>query len=120
MGRRVFLIDFDEDAAATRVKALKKAGWSVDVETIDGALAWKRMREDPPDVVAIDLSRLPSHGREAGRAVRSAKDLRDVPIVFFGGTSEAQTRAAGVVPGAILIDASDLIPKLNRLMLRAT
>ncbi len=116
---RLFLIEWESGAAAKRAAALQADGWTVDVEAVDGARAVKHMREDPPDVLAIDLSRLPSHGRETGRAVRGLKDLRDIPIVFFGGAAEAQSRAAAVVPGATFTSDEELPHVIARLAFRS-
>lgn len=118
--RSLFLVEWDAASAEERAKVLKKEGWTVTIESSDGARAWKHMRENPPDAVAIDLSRLPSHGRETGRAVRHAKELQGIPIIFFGGDEMQQSRTAGVVPGAIFASADDLSHTLARSLLRST
>ena len=39
----------------------------------------RELRSTPPDAVVIDLSRLPSHGREFAVALRGSKATRHVP-----------------------------------------
>lgn len=113
--KKLFLIEWDAPAAATRAAALEKAGWSVEIESVDGAIAWTRISESDPDVVAVDLTRLPSHGREAARVVRMTAATRHIPIVFIDGTAEAQAKALGVVPGAHHVTGDDLAEVLSKL-----
>ncbi|HVL91305.1 MAG TPA: hypothetical protein VM841_13815 [Actinomycetota bacterium] len=115
---KLYLIDWDEASAAEAAQALEADGWSVRIESIDGARAVKHMMDDPADVVAIDLSRLPSHGRETARAVRGAKVTAATPIVFYGGADDARSKAAGAVPDATLTTAEDLPHVLARLAMR--
>lgn len=115
----LYLIDWDPDSAQTLAAALTEEGWSVRTETVDGARAVKHMLDEAPDAVAIDLSRLPSHGRETARAVRGAKPIHSIPIVFFGGTDEARMKAGGVVPDATMTSAEELPHVLARLTMRA-
>ena len=114
--RRAFVIDFDSESAREHAQALEAAGWQVHSESVDGAIAWQRIYESPPDVVVIDLSRLPSHGREAGRAVRIHVNLSHIPIVFVDGSSEARSKALGVVPGALYSPGAELIATLSQLV----
>lgn len=116
---KLYLIDWDEASANETAAALEADGWSVRAESIDGARAVKHMMDDAPDVVAVDLSRLPSHGRETARAVRLAKKLAGIPIVFYGGTDDARSKAAGVVPDATLSATEELPHVLARLTMRA-
>ncbi|GAC1420159.1 MAG: hypothetical protein NVSMB57_14270 [Actinomycetota bacterium] len=111
----VFVIDFDAASAAEHTSTLEAAGWQAESESVDGAIAWQRIFESPPDVVVIDLTRLPSHGREAGRAVRIHASLSQIPIVFVGGSSEARSKALGVVPGALHCNVDALQETLSSL-----
>ncbi len=45
-------------------------------------------RDLSPDVVVIDLDRLPSHGRELGLSLRASKSTSHLPLVFAGGVPE--------------------------------
>ena len=41
-----------------------------------------------PDVLVIDLTRMPSHGRELAFAIRRTKYTRQIPIIFVDGEPE--------------------------------
>lgn len=48
----------------------------------------------------IDLTRLPSHGREVGVAIRVTKGSRHVPLVFVEGDPEKVARIRQILPDA--------------------
>jgi hypothetical protein len=101
---RIRLICWNEDLAADRAGALKKAGLDVDASPFDPAGMITRLRENPPAVMLIDLDRLPSHGRAVAIMLRSSKSMRHVPIVFAGGIEEKVARVRAEVPDAIFTD----------------
>jgi hypothetical protein len=51
--------------------------------------------------VVIDLSRLPSQGRDIGIAVRHYKPTRGLPLVFVAGDPEKAKRIAELLPDAV-------------------
>lgn len=108
MARRLFLIHWKAAEAAELAKPLLSQGWAVDTEAEDGARAYRRIREDPPDAVVIYLTRLPSHGRETARALRSTKATRDLPIVFVDGQEDAVEKTKAMVPNATYTTSADL------------
>lgn len=90
MKGRAFLVHWDVARAQERARQLEAGGWQVAVESEDGGRAYQRIKAEQPDVVVVDLSRKPSHGREVGRSLRQVKATRGLPIVFVGGEGEAQ------------------------------
>ncbi len=81
---RVRLIHWKAEEAAQRARILLSAGYEVSYERFTPT-SFKEMRENPPDAVVIDLSRIPSHGRDVGLGIRQYKDTRHVPLVFVEG-----------------------------------
>ena len=84
-----------------RAQELTAAGWQVDAESEDGGRAYQRIKAHPPDVVVIDLSLKPSHGRRIAAALREHKGPQDLPIVFVDGTARAIDTATAQVPDAV-------------------
>jgi hypothetical protein len=101
---RVRLVCWNEDLAAERATALKKAGIDVDASPFNPAGMMGRLREDPPGLILIDLDRLPSHGREVAVALRNSKALRAIPIVLAGGAEEKVARVRKELPDAVFTD----------------
>lgn len=89
---RLFLIHWNAEEAEQMAAPLRKDGWEVAVESEGGAQARKAILADLPDAVLVSLARLPSHGRETARALKSSKTTRDIPIIFVGEPSDAMDK----------------------------
>lgn len=76
--------------------------------------AWKSFRDDPPAAVLIDLSRLPSHGREVALALRQTKATARLPIVFVGGEPAKVEATRAKLVDAVFCDWSDCEAALAR------
>ena len=72
-------------------------GCFVDAEPISHD-ALLKLRQNPPDVLIIDLTRLPSQGRDIALNVRQFKAMRTVPILFAGGDPVKVVRRDGIEP----------------------
>ena len=62
--------------------------------------AARSFRESPPDAIVIDLTRLPSQGRQVATYLRGSKSTRAVPIVFVDGDAEKVEGIRAVLPDA--------------------
>jgi hypothetical protein len=105
---KAFLVHWREAEAEVLAKEIRNMGWNVDIETNDGDRAGKRITNDPPDVVVIYLSRLPSHGRDTGHALSKIKATRDIPLVYVDGNDDAVTRTRTVMPDAVYTTTEQL------------
>ena len=97
---RVRLIHWKPDEAEAQVAKLRKAGYEIDAMPFDGPPALKALRRNPPDAVIIDLSRMPSAGRDVAAAMRSAKSTQHVPLVFVEGEPAKVDRVRSLLPDA--------------------
>lgn len=117
-GPAVRLVCWDAEGAAERVKELRKAGFRA---------AWDRgragdLRElsaEPPAAVVIDLSRLPSHGREVALALRQTKGTRHVPLVFVEGGPEKVDAMRDLLPDAAFTSWATVAGVLRHAIARA-
>ncbi|MCY4115044.1 MAG: hypothetical protein OXG33_14085 [Chloroflexi bacterium] len=100
---RIRLIHWNADEAAGRAARLAAGELQVDHAPLDPA-GLRALRADPPDAVVIDLSRLPSHGRDLGAALRQAKSTREIPLVFVDGDPAKVDRARELLPDAVYTD----------------
>jgi len=99
--KTVRLVHWNEDEGLRRQKQLEAFGYDAAFDFGDGVLAMRQIRASLPDAVVIDLSRLPSHGREVAHGLRSAKGTRHVPIVFVDGEPEKVARTKQLLPDAV-------------------
>lgn len=95
------LVHWNAAEAEPRACLLESLGYTVNFEQLAGLDFLKAWREDPPAAVVIDLSRIPSHGREIGMAIRHTKATRMIPLVFVGGEPEKVKRTQGLLPDAV-------------------
>lgn len=102
-----------EDAGRTATR-LQRAGFRVEVPTFRSSTDFRPLREDPPDLVLIDLTRRPSHGREAATQLRRWKDTRSVPLLFLDGDPEKVDRIRAVLPDAHYAESRRLVTAVRR------
>ncbi len=97
-----------------RCARLEAKGFEVEPMWEEGGAPYRRMKDDPPFAVVIDLSRLPSHGRQLGRAIRERKSTATLPIVFVAGSADKVARVAAEVAGAIFTSWDEIGTALAR------
>ncbi len=98
--KTVRLIHWNEDEGLERQQQLEALGVDAAFDFGDGVFVLRQIRSGPPDAVVIDLSRMPSHGREVAHALRSAKATRHLPIVFVDGEPEKVKKTKLLLPDA--------------------
>lgn len=113
MSNVVRLIHWNEAEAAERAERLTKLGYRVEFDPPDPALM-KALRSDPPAAVVIDLSRLPSHGRDWGTAMRTNKSTSQIPLVFVDGAPEKVERVKNMLPDAVFTSWSRVRSALKK------
>ena len=101
MKGRLFLVHWNAAEAEEQASKIRSDGWNVEVEAEDGARAGKLIRENSPDAVVFNLTRLPSHGCETAIYLRSVKATRDVPIIFVDGREEVVEKTRAKIPDAV-------------------
>jgi CheY-like chemotaxis protein len=110
---RVRLIHWKASEAEALLANLRAAGHVVDYDENVASGGFRAIRESPPDVFAIDLSRLPSHGREVATFFRGQKATRHIPIVFVGGAPEKVEAIRKLLPDAVYTAPGRLRPALR-------
>lgn len=113
--RRLLLVHWNATEAAERASRLRRAGWGVTIHWETTAVIQLRaVRDTPPDVVVIDLERLPSHGEAVGVWFRQQKATRYVPLVFVNGDSAKVARVRKRLPDANYTTWSHIRSTLRR------
>jgi two-component system cell cycle response regulator len=78
---------------------LENEGYRV-VEAVDGLAAVELCREDPPDVVLLDVEMPGLDGFEVLTELKRDSELRDIPVVFLTSRSTMKDVVAGLRGGA--------------------
>ncbi len=110
------LIHWKRQEAEERAKRLQVLGYDVISEAFDRD-ALRKMKDNPPAAVVIDLSRMPSHGRDVALAIRMSKPLRQVPLVFVEGDPEKVSRIKELLPDATHTDWRNIKSSLKEAIL---
>src|SRR5580658_849721 len=103
---RVRLFHWRAEEAKPLLTLLESSGYSVDYQ--EPVASYREVKKSRPDAIVIDLSRLPSHGREVAVFLRGSKATRHVPIVFVGGEPEKIEGVRRVLPDATYTPVSRL------------
>ena len=114
---RVLIIHWNEAEAAERAVRVRAAGYEADTfwRANDGG-GFRQLREKPPDAVIVDLTRIPSHGRAVGIALREQKATRGVPLLFIEGDPEKTARTRELLPDAVYTTWPKIGPALKKAM----
>jgi CheY-like chemotaxis protein len=103
-GKRILLVEDDDDTRELMAELLRTEGYTVDVAS-NGALALELLRKgDAPALVIADMHMPVMNGRELLRRLRDEPGLAAVPIVILSGDA---TRDRDVLKGG----ASGLVSK---------
>jgi len=98
---RVHLIHWHDGEARAHIDQLTALGYRAEGGRPVGPASLKALRDDPPDVCVIDLSRLPSHGRDVALGLRQSKATRRVPLLFLEGDPQKVARLRRLLPDAV-------------------
>lgn len=110
----VRLLHWKETEVEERLERLRAAGFEASKVATEMPVAFRQLRENPPDAMVIDLSRLPSAGRDVALSLRTYKSTRHVPIVFADGEPEKVSRIRRLLPDATYATWDDIRGSLRR------
>lgn len=103
--------------ARRHAQALDAAGYLVRYEPPGPALLHD-LRRRPPAALVINLSRLPSQGRDLAVAIRHHAATRLVPIVFVDGDPEKVAKIRALIPDAVYTTWSRVRKSLRQAIAR--
>jgi len=110
---RVRLIHWNSAEAKEKAAILHAAGFEVDCRLFTPQNL-RELRNVLPSAVVIDLSRLPSQGRDVGLAIRHYKTTHNLPLVFVDGVPEKVARIKTQIPDAIYTTWNQILDSLKQ------
>ena len=111
---RIQLIHWNATEAKERAERIKAAGYEVGYEVPNGMAFFRKLRDDLPRAVVIDLTRLPMQGRDLALAIRHNKTTRHIPIVFVDGEPKKVERVKEKIPDAVYTTWSQIKSALQK------
>ena len=111
---RVRLVHWSAEEAEGPLRQLRDLGYETDYDPRPGPELFKRLTAAPPDALLIDLSRLPSAGRDLALEVRHRRSTRRVPIVFVEGEPAKVEGVRALLPDAVFTAWASIGAALQR------
>ena len=88
MPQKILVVDDDETPRMAHVEALEGAGYQVG-HAANAGDALRKVLEEPPDLVVLDLMLPDANGVELAGAIRAVAGTSRVPMVVVTGFSDA-------------------------------
>ncbi len=99
-GAKVFLVEDDADLSEMLSAYFRVQGYQV-FHAARGLQAVEQIRQNPPDIVVLDI-RLPDiDGYAVAKQLRAARRTQNVPIIFLTEKREREDKLAGLELGAV-------------------
>jgi len=111
---RVRIVHWKPPQAGPLIEACRACGFEVEYDDMKFADLAKTIRARPPDALAIDLTCLPSHGRDAAIYLRRTKYARHIPLVFVDGEPRKVETVRGQLPDATFTTLRQLCAAIKR------
>lgn len=97
------------EEAQRRAGELRRGGYLVTVVgPMAGGSIGRRIDQEGPDAVVIELSRTPSYGQAVALALLAYRPTRHLPIIFVDGASDKVARVRANVPEAHFVSGDRL------------
>ena len=114
---KIHLIHWQKVESEKYAFELKRAGHDVDNTLPSNAQFFKSIRANPPDVMVIDLSRLPSQGRDLAINLRSQKSTQKIPLIFVEGDPQKIVEIQQIIPDALYTQWESIVSALEQVIL---
>jgi DNA-binding response OmpR family regulator len=85
--KTILVVDDDPDTLTYLTTVLEDHGFTT-VSAKDGAEALKKLEDDPPDLVTLDIALPDKSGVAVYRAIKEDDRLKNIPIIITTGISE--------------------------------
>ncbi|TMC22197.1 MAG: response regulator transcription factor [Chloroflexi bacterium] len=99
MMKRILIVEDDDAVAEALTYNLKWNGYDVDAVT-DGVSALKIIREDPPDLLILDVALPKMNGLDVCRQVRRTSSVATLPIIMLTARGNELDKEVGLDAGA--------------------
>lgn len=96
---RILVVDDNRDNVEIIATRLRFRGYEVD-EATDGAVALERVRQQPPDLILLDVMLPDIDGYEISRRIKGDSSLPFIPIILVTARDTTQDKVAGLDAGA--------------------
>ncbi|MFC2062060.1 PleD family two-component system response regulator [Elusimicrobiota bacterium] len=86
---KILVVDDDQQLVYALTDRLKNEGYSV-ISAYDGIGAMKKVKEDPPDLVILDIVLPDIDGFELCEMVKKLPETEDIPVIMLTGKDKGE------------------------------
>ena len=117
LGKRVMLVDDDQDFLLVTSTLLRRSGYEVLFAT-DAASAISVAVKQNPQAVVLDIGLPGGDGTTVMQRLHAMPQLAGIPVLILSGRDSAEYRNATLKPGAVAyltkpVDAEELVAALR-------
>jgi two-component system cell cycle response regulator len=92
---RIMVVDDDPDTVSILARHLQREGF-VAIEAVSGAECLRLVRENPVDVILLDLMMPDMDGFEVCRALKDELRTAEIPVIMITARDDLDARAEGM------------------------
>lgn len=97
--KRIILVEDEEDIAALIKLQAELSGYKLHVE-VDGINGYRAIEREKPDLVILDIMLPGENGLDVCRKIKSAPDLKNIPVIMLSAKGEELDIILGLELGA--------------------
>lgn len=114
----VLVVDDSEEIRSILEITLQEAGYEVSLAE-HGWAALARVKDNPPDLILLDVQMPGMDGFETCRKLKSSKASREIPVLFLTADTSMEGIVAGLGLGALdyikkPVDLRELLARIDR------
>ena len=95
----VLIVDDTPANLAVLSEAISDAGFETAI-AVDGERALIQIKQDPPDLILLDVMMPGIDGFETCRRIKADEKLKDIPIIFMTALADVENKVKGLSLGA--------------------
>ena len=117
--KKLLVVEDEIDLANALKMRFESIGYAVDT-AIDGQQALQKVRDNPPDLIILDLMLPKIDGYKVSRILKFDEKYKDIPIIMLTAKAQEKDKELGLQVGASAyivkpFDSKDLVEKVKEL-----
>jgi len=95
---RILVVDDDPHAVEILTRMLGREGYGC-ISAAGGAAALELLKDQPPDVIVLDVMMPGMDGLQVCERLRADENLRQIPVILLTAKDDIETRSRGMALG---------------------
>ena len=121
--KKILVVEDEVDLCNALKMRFEANGYSVDT-AFDGQQALQKVRDNPPDLIILDLMLPKIDGFKVSRILKFDEKYKDIPIIMLTAKAQEKDKELGLQVGASAyivkpFDSKDLVEKVKELTINS-